>query len=40
MSYDDRTKTVVLFGGGTSRNDFRAETWILDLRAGTWSRVT
>lgn len=39
MSYDDRTGTVVLFGGGTSRDDFTAETWILDLRAETWSQV-
>ena len=39
MAYDDRTKTIVLFGGGTSRDEFTAETWIFDPRRDTWSQV-
>jgi N-acetylneuraminic acid mutarotase len=37
MSYDDRTKTVVLFGGGSSREEYTAETWTFNPRANIWS---
>lgn len=37
MAYDRRTGTVVLFGGGPSREEYTAETWVYDPRADTWS---
>jgi N-acetylneuraminic acid mutarotase len=39
MSYDDRTQTIVLFGGGTSRDDYLAETWVFDPATQSWELV-
>jgi hypothetical protein len=40
MAYDAETKTMVLFGGGTSREEFTAETWTFDPADGTWTDAT
>ena len=39
MAADRETSNVVLFGGGASRSDCSAETWIFDPGANTWSQA-
>ncbi len=39
MAYDATGEVIVLFGGGPSRDEYTAETWIYDPRANTWSQV-
>jgi N-acetylneuraminic acid mutarotase len=39
MAADAETGTIVLFGGGPSREACTDETWIFDPRAGTWTEV-
>lgn len=38
MALDAETGQIVLFGGGISRDEYTAETWIFDPRAKTWSQ--
>lgn len=39
MAYDRETDTVVLFGGGPSRDEYTAETWLFDPATDTWSQL-
>jgi hypothetical protein len=39
MAYDAEARKIVLFGGGPTREEFTAETWIYDPRANSWSRI-
>jgi hypothetical protein len=39
MAADAETGTIVLFGGGPSREACTGETWIFDPRTGTWAEV-
>jgi len=38
MALDADTGMLVLFGGGRSRDQYTAETWVFDLVANSWSR--
>lgn len=40
MAADESSNRIVLFGGGASRAECTAETWILDPVAPTWSQAT
>lgn len=40
MAYDAATGLIVLFGGGTSRNEFTDETWVYDSKNNEWSIIT
>jgi N-acetylneuraminic acid mutarotase len=40
MAYDAVLGRVVLFGGGPDRDHFRAETWVFDTTASSWSQLT
>lgn len=37
MAFDVETGTIILFGGGPSRESYTAETWIYDPAANVWS---
>ncbi len=39
MAYDAASGTVVLFGGGVDRDQFRGDTWIYDPARNAWSSV-
>jgi hypothetical protein len=39
MATDSETDGIVLFGGGPTRSECTAETWILDPRDGTWTQI-
>lgn len=39
MAYDAEARVIVLFGGGPTREEYTAETWIYDPRGNTWSQV-
>ena len=40
MAYDAVLARVVLFGGGPHRDGYRAETWVFDTTASSWSQLT
>jgi N-acetylneuraminic acid mutarotase len=40
MAYDAETETIVLLGGGPSRVEYTAETWLFDVRTDTWTQVS
>lgn len=37
MTYDDETQTVMLFGGGVTREKFTDDTWIFDPKDNNWT---
>lgn len=37
MAYDESSQTVVTFGGGLTRDDVTAETWLFDATSEAWS---
>jgi hypothetical protein len=39
MTYDTGLGRVVLFGGGPDRDGYRAETWVFDTTASSWSQL-
>jgi len=39
MVYDSKAMVMVLFGGGTSRDEFTNELWTYDSNANEWSQV-
>lgn len=40
MTYDDQAGVIVLYGGGTTRDDFTDETWQYDPATSTWSNLS
>lgn len=40
MVYDSKAGSMVVFGGGTTRDKFTNETWLYDPVSGEWSNVT
>ncbi len=38
MAYDAQSKTIVMFGGGETPPEFRADTWIYDPAVNTWTQ--
>jgi N-acetylneuraminic acid mutarotase len=36
MAYDDESSSIVVFGGGTSRSSYSAETWLFDRATNSW----
>lgn len=36
MAFDVATRQIVLFGGGPSRTEYNAETWVFDVSNDTW----
>lgn len=39
MAYDDRSRRVVLFGGGDNTMGYLGDTWEWDTAAGTWTEI-
>jgi hypothetical protein len=37
MAYDPDAEAIVLFGGGPTRTEYTAETWLYDPAASTWT---
>ena len=40
MAYDDASGKIDLFGGGLRREDYQADTWLLDPETRTWQDMT
>lgn len=40
MTTDAETRQIVLFGGGPTRNECTAETWLFDPATDTWEQAS